>query len=189
MIVAEGLGVGGAAGDLRMASGREVDVRRATAADGPFLETMLLAAVNWTGQDRFTLEQLRSDPRTAHYLTGWPRPGDFGVLATDAMGEPVGGAWARAFPDSDPGYGFVAPDVPEITIAVRPADRGAGVGRALLAALIEEARARHLHRISLSVEDGNPARDLYATFGFTVAGRNGGSDTMVLDLEGPRARP
>jgi ribosomal protein S18 acetylase RimI-like enzyme len=120
-------------------------------------------------------------PALAHYVTGWPRPGDFGTVAV--AGEDVAGvAWARLFPDDDPGYGFVAADVPELTIAVRPGHRGRGLGGTLLDAVLAQARARGLRAVSLSVEDGNRARRLYERAGFVVVGRSGTSDTMLLEL-------
>jgi L-amino acid N-acyltransferase YncA len=66
--------------------------------------------------------------------------------------------------------------------------RGQGGGSLLLGALIENARARGIRALSLSVEDGNAAaRSLYERAGFTVVGRAGNSDTMVLALEAPGA--
>jgi GNAT superfamily N-acetyltransferase len=142
---------------------------------------MLLEAFNWDGRPRFTREALLGDPRNAHYVTGWPRAGDFGVVAEDpAGGTPVGAAWARLFPADDRGYGFVAPDVPEVSMAVAAAWRGRGVGRALLRALIGRAAATGVDRLSLSVEDGNPAVRLYTSLGFTPVGRDGDSDTLLL---------
>ena len=44
------------------------------------------------------------------------------------------------------------------------------------------ATERRHPAVSLSVEDGNRARALYERAGFTVVGRNGGSDTMLLAL-------
>jgi ribosomal protein S18 acetylase RimI-like enzyme len=76
----------------------------------------------------------------------------------------------------------LADDIPEVTIGVAPAHRGRGVGSALLAALIEQARVRGHQAISLSVEDGNRARLLYERAGFTAVGRNGDSNTMCLRL-------
>lgn len=157
-------------------------LRPAVAGDREFLEEMALEAVNWTGEQRLTLAELRADRHLAHYTDHWPSAGDFGFVATDAVDRPIGAAWVRTFPASDPGYGFVAPDVPEMTLAVLADARGAGVGRALITALIDQARAGRLHRISLSVEDGNGARRLYGSIGFRVVGRDGTSDTMVLDL-------
>lgn len=96
-------------------------IRRATADDAGFLADMLLAAVNWSPQWKpRTRRQVLTDPRTAHYVADWPRPGDLGVVA-EADAVPVGAAWLRFFPASDPGYGFTAPDVPELTIGVTAA--------------------------------------------------------------------
>ena len=48
-----------------------------------------------------------------------------------------------------------------------------------MTAVVDLARRRRLAGLSLSVEDGNPARRLYERFGFEVVGRTGGSDTML----------
>jgi ribosomal protein S18 acetylase RimI-like enzyme len=77
-----------------------------------------------------------------------------------------------------PGYGYIADDVPELSIGVSPGQRGRGVGRALLEALIEAAAS--YGRLSLSVEPENRAAELYRSLGFQKVGRNGGSDTMLL---------
>jgi ribosomal protein S18 acetylase RimI-like enzyme len=103
-------------------------------------------------------------------------------VVASASGEPVGAAWCRSFAAGNPGYGYVADDVPEVSMGVAVAWRGRGVGTALLAELIGRARARDLRRISLSVEDGNRARRLYERAGFTPVSRAGGSDVMVLTL-------
>jgi GNAT superfamily N-acetyltransferase len=52
-------------------------------------------------------------------------------------------------------------------LAVVPPRRGNGVGRALLAAAEERARARGCCKLTLEVQDDNgPARSLYSSFGF-----------------------
>ncbi|MFE5912454.1 GNAT family N-acetyltransferase [Streptomyces wedmorensis] len=162
-----------------------MSVRPAVARDVDFLWRVLLEAYNWNGEQRFTAEQLAADPRAARYLVGWPRRGDFGVIAETDAGEPVGAVWARRLSGSEPGYGFVAPDVPELTLGVLPEHRGRGHGRALMEALIQAAAERpaSVARLSLSVEDGNRAVHLYTALGFTRVGRNGNSDTMVLDVQ------
>ncbi|MER5738574.1 MULTISPECIES: N-acetyltransferase [unclassified Streptomyces] len=157
-------------------------LRPATARDAGLLWNVLLEAYNWTGERRFTAERLAADPHASRYLAGWPREDDFGVVAETGSGEPIGAAWARCFPEDEPGYGFVAPDVPELTLGVLPGHRGRGHGRALLTALVRSGldRPRPATRLSLSVEDGNPAVHLYVSLGFLRVGRNGGSDTMLL---------
>jgi ribosomal protein S18 acetylase RimI-like enzyme len=51
-------------------------------------------------------------------------------------------------------------------------------------ALIAQGSARGFRAISLSVEDGNRARLLYERLGFSKVGRNGGSDILLLELQG-----
>ena len=158
-------------------------IRPARAGDAGFLTDMLLAATNWSPQwpERSRSEVLAS-PKTAHYVAGWPREGDLGVIA-EADGQPAGASWLRFLPESDPGYGFVAADVPELTIGVTAAWRGRGLGRALLRAVTEQARAAGISRISLSVERKNFARKLYESEGFRVVDSSDAqSDTMVRDL-------
>ena len=120
------------------------------------------------------------DSAVAQYLAGWPLNADFGVVADDED-RSVGAAWCRHFDEDSDGYGFVAADVPELTIGVVAGRRGEGIGRLLLAELVREARHRGIERISLSVEADNPAMFLYADFGFVELWRVADSPTMVLD--------
>ena len=158
-----------------------VSFRQATAEDFYALTSALLDAVNWRGTAPLDRERLWADPQLAHYVAGWPRPTDFGTVAV-VDGKSVGVAWCRIFPVEDPGYGFVAADIPELSMGVRSDHRGRGVGSALLKALIAQAQARAYRALSLSVEDGNRARQLYHRFGFTVVGRNGNSEIMCCHI-------
>jgi ribosomal protein S18 acetylase RimI-like enzyme len=153
-------------------------IRAATTDDREFLEQMLLEAYNWDGQPRFTMERLTAEDQAWRYVDGWMRPGDFGVVAED--GGPIGAAWARLLTADRPGYGYVADDVPELSIGVAPEHRGRGVGRALLEELVRDAA--QYRRLSLSVEPENRAAELYRSLGFRKVGRSGGSDTMLLEL-------
>ncbi len=59
----------------------------------------------------------------------------------------------------------------ELSIYVASDARGGGIGRALLAALIEEARARHVHVLIAGIEAGNAASiALHKAQGFEEAG-------------------
>ena len=113
-------------------------------------------------------------------MSGWGRPGDAGVIGEDDR--PVGAAWLRLFPSDDPGYGFVAADVPELSIAVASESRGRGVGGRLLDALVDVARDEGHRAVSLSVEPDNPARRLYQRAGFVRVADDGGAWTMLLEL-------
>jgi GNAT superfamily N-acetyltransferase len=158
-------------------------IRRATAEDGSFLADMLVEAANWSAEwKKQSRRRVLSAPATAHYVDGWPRDCDLGVIA-EADGAPVGAAWLRFLPAADPGYGFVAADVPELTIGVAGDWRGRGVGRALLRALAGRARSAGIRQISLSVERKNFAQQLYLAEGYRVVDSSGvHSDTMVKDL-------
>jgi GNAT superfamily N-acetyltransferase len=118
-------------------------------------------------------------PHFRRHLSGWGRPGDAGVVAISEDGQRLGAAWYRLFPIEDPGWGFVAPDVPELGIGVVAAARGRGVGGALLAALLELAREQGHRTLSLSVDRENPARRLYERVGFRDAGISDPTDTSV----------
>lgn len=80
------------------------------------------------------------------------------------------------------------------TIAVDPTRRGAGLGRALMHALIDEARRRGAAELFLEVRADNPvARGLYESLGFAEIGvRRGyyqpdGVDAIAMRLEVPPA--
>ena len=156
-------------------------LRPAVAQDAEFLADMLVEAVNWRPGRHFGRERVLSDPGSAHYVLGWPGPGDVGTVA-EAAGVPVGAAWLRLLPADDPGYGFVAADVPELSIAVVAGWRGRGIGRRLLRAAVAQARASGRPAVSLAVERDNPARDLYRGEGFRTVRGEGDSDVMLLTL-------
>ncbi|MFI6151262.1 GNAT family N-acetyltransferase [Kitasatospora sp. NPDC051170] len=160
-------------------------LRPATADDAEFLADMLTAAVNWDpAREAVSRDQVLADPRTAHYVEGWPRRGDLGVTAVAPGGRPIGAAWLRSFGADDPGYGFVAEDVPELSLGVVLAWRGKGVGRALLREAVRRAADGGFARICLSVERANRARLLYLGEGFVTVASGPDSDTMVLSVPG-----
>jgi GNAT superfamily N-acetyltransferase len=160
-------------------------IRRARSEDGTFMADMLVEAVNWSSEwKKKSRSRVLSTPRTAHYIAGWPRDTDLGVIA-EAGAERIGAAWLRFLPADDPGYGFVASDVPELTIGVTGHWRGRGVGRALLRAIAGQARSVGIRQISLSVERKNFAQKLYLSEGYQIVGSSdAGSDTMLNDVCG-----
>lgn len=161
-------------------------IRAAEVDDLPFLLTMLVAAVNFTPDRRTEPAVVLADPRIAGYLAGWPRDGDRGFLAVDDHGLALGASWRRYRTTDNQGYGFVSPDIPELTIAVRPTARGGGIGRALLRAVADDARECGLRMLSLSVEHANqPALKLYLSEGWRSIASDDDAATLVLDLAGP----
>ncbi|MCW3494032.1 GNAT family N-acetyltransferase [Microbacterium sp. SSM24] len=157
-------------------------VRAATQADGAFLGDMVVEAANWRPGGGQPKHQLITGSDHSRYVAGWMRPSDAGIVAEDANGEPIGAAWYRMLPRTDPGFGYVGTGVPELIIGVRPIWRAHGVGRALLQALCAQARTQGFGRISLSVERGNFAATLYRSEGFAVVEAGHGRDTMVKRL-------
>jgi ribosomal protein S18 acetylase RimI-like enzyme len=160
-----------------------VTIRAATGGDVGFLELMLVEAVHWeVGKPRSSPAETLALPEHRRYLAGWPRETDAGVVATDERGQLVGAAWFRFFPAEDPGYGFVAEDVPEVAIGVVPEYRGQGTGGSLLTELEKEARRRRLRGLSLSVAHANRAAELYRRHGYREVARLGDTVTMALSL-------
>jgi ribosomal protein S18 acetylase RimI-like enzyme len=160
-----------------------VIVRPADPTDLAAVEDAVVWAFNWS-PDRPALDRnvVLSRPDVAHYVVGWPAAGELGVVA-EVAGQPVGAAWLRFLPADDPGYGFVADGVPELSIGVHPDHRGRGIGRSLLRTLLAAAARLGIAQVSLSVEHANWARNLYSSEGFAVVGGAAGADTMLAVLD------
>jgi len=94
----------------------------------------------------------------------------------------LGAAWYRLMTADDPGYGFIDSEIPEITIGVVPSRRRRGVGRRLLTALLDAARAEGHDALSLSVEEDNFALRLYESVGFRPVEKVGNAWTMMVPL-------
>ena len=162
--------------------GASFRIRPAVPADGSFLGDMVVEAANWRQGGARPRHEVIGGEEHGRYVAGWMRPGDAGFVAEAATGEPIGAAWYRMLPRSDPGFAYVGTGVPELIIGVKPIWRAHGVGRALLQRLCEHARSEGFARISLSVERDNFASTLYRSEGFAVTQRGTGRDTMVKRL-------
>ena len=133
--------------------------------DEPVLRGMLYLALfvppGAAAPDHSVVEQ----PELARYVSGWGRRGDVGIIAVGANGDSLGAAWLRLWSELDRGYGFIDMQTPELSVAVRPEARGAGVGTQLLRRLLQRADESY-DRVSLSVSLLNPAVRLYERLGF-----------------------
>lgn len=158
-----------------------MDLRPAARSDLPILSAMLREAALWREPDPHpSSAEVTADPALVRYVKGWGRAGDFGIVA-EQDGRSIGAVWARCFTADAPGYGFIAPTVPELSLAVAAAHRGEGVGTALLRALLLEAHGRGIECLSLSVERDNPSVALYERFGFVRSHSVGNAWTMVVE--------
>jgi len=139
------------------------------------LEQELFGAESWS-ESLFWSELAQTDTR--YYIVALdPEAG--------AGEQVVGYAGLCAYPDE----AFVQ------TIAVRPGRQGAGVGSALLLALLRESARRAVDVVGLEVRaDNERAQRLYRRFGFVAVGlRRGyyqpsGTDAVVMMLTGLRAQ-
>ncbi len=152
-------------------------VRRGGVQDLRFLRDMLHHAYYWRERG----PGVGPGP-VALYVKAWGRAGDTAVIAL-SDGFPVGAAWYRLFRASQPGFGFVDEQTPELAIAVVPNARGKGAGGALLDALLAQARADGHAALSLSVDKHNDgAILLYEKHGFVRIAEDDTSVTMVARL-------
>ena len=129
--------------------------------------------------------------------TAGKKPADRGSaekdpLAEESAPEIVGLAWLRLAQieavtaeagSRFTGYGWVAADIPELSLAVLPDHQSQGIGRMLLDVVCALAKMSGFSAVSLSVEDGNGAARLYHDRGFATVGRNGDSDILVRHLK------
>jgi GNAT superfamily N-acetyltransferase len=156
---------------------RGIEVRVATAGDEPFLREMLfLAPFVPPGTDPAPRLD-RDDPALTHYVDGYGRAGDLGVIAGKGDTD-VGAAWVRLLIGDDAGYGYVDDVTPELTIAVMSEWRGRGVGTRLLEELLART-ASEFPAVALSCDPANPAMRIYERLGFVAVGVSGTSITMV----------
>jgi GNAT superfamily N-acetyltransferase len=107
-------------------------------------------------------------PQVHRCFVGLGRPGDAGVVAV------------TLFPAEEPGFGFIAADIPELAIGVVAEARGRGIGSALLDALLARAREEGHRAVSLPVNRQNPARRLYERMGFRDAGVSDATAAAVI---------
>ena len=147
-----------------------------------FLREMLYAALAWRPDVQLPpAEWVLAHPQVSIFHEGWGRAGDTALVA-ELQGRPVGLVWFRSFTEASHGEGFIDQDTPELAIAVVDGHRGQGIGRQLLLAAHERARADGLVRLSLSVDADNPARRLYASAGYREFEPEDGLGRMLVTL-------
>jgi GNAT superfamily N-acetyltransferase len=159
-----------------------VQLRPGSTTDLDFLKQMLFEAFFWdTSAKRPLFASFRDDSEFSKLLSSWGRQGDRAIVAGES-GTRMGAAWFRLWTPELHSYGFVDAATPEIAMAVRQDYRSKGVGRRLLDALVETARADGVPALSLSVSPLNFARQLYESAGFRKVGESGTSWTLLLSL-------
>ncbi len=172
-------------GPTRGSDDDRVVLRAATPEDWELLEELLYLALHVPdGAEPFPRSVL-DQPELRRYVDDFgSRPGDVGFVA-DAGDVAIGACWGRVLGSVAPGYGWVADDVAELTIALVPTWRGLGIGRRLIDRVVASLGDRGDRQVSLSVDPTSRAVALYRRCGFVEVGRQGTSITMVRDLARP----
>src|SRR5689334_19837030 len=112
-------------------------VRQIIRADEPFLWDMLYLAIFMPEGVTPPSRDILKAPEIAKYVESWGRSGDYGLIAVDVeANQPVGAIWLRYFSSTNPSYGYVADDIPELSMALLTNYRGQGIGTRLLGDLI-----------------------------------------------------
>ena len=150
--------------------------RKGSAGDVPFMRSMLAHAYAWR------VNAFETEIPLSRYVDNWGRPGDVAVIAHET-GNRVGAAWLRVFRHSEPGYGFVDENTPELSIAVVPSRRRHGLGQELMDALLAAARGAGHGAVSLSVEADSAAVGFYERNGFTHVREQDGGVVMLKRLD------
>ena len=140
----------------------KVNIRTATLADVPDITHIYNEGI----RDR--LATLETEERTPQERLTWLQARDerHPVLVAERAGAVAGWGSLNVF-NSRPAYAHVA----DFSIYVGQEARGAGIGKALLAALIARARELGYHKLVLAAFPQNEAgMRLYAHFGFREVG-------------------
>jgi L-amino acid N-acyltransferase YncA len=146
-------------------------IRNGGHLDVPFMRSMLTHAYNWH------VNRLDTDIPISAYIDGWGRKGDTALIAIEE-GHRLGAGWFRLFRESNPGYGFVDEETPELTIAVVPGRRGEGIGHELLGGLIQRAEVAGYPALSASVQKDHPEVGIFEQSGFETVVETEQSLTM-----------
>jgi ribosomal protein S18 acetylase RimI-like enzyme len=161
---------------------RSAHIRGAIETDLGFMREMLFEAFFWDARNpRPSFEVFSADAEFLKLLDDWGRAGDRAVIA-EQDGMSLGAAWFRLWTPEWHSYGYVDSGVPEVGMGVKQGHRSRGIGRALLASLVEIARSESFAALSLSVSPNNYAFSLYTSMGFHRVGESGSSWTLLLPL-------
>ena len=109
------------------------------------------------------------------------RQGDAGVVAlVDSV--QAGAAWYRFWTNDNSIRGHIREGIPTLILAIHRDFRRQGLGRRLLARLIEHAAQQAIVQLSLMVSKDNPALRLYLACGFEIYADEDDSLLMLRDV-------
>ncbi|MBF9016318.1 MULTISPECIES: GNAT family N-acetyltransferase [unclassified Oceanispirochaeta] len=156
------------------------EYRALESRDQDFLFDMLFEAIYVPPGSPEVERSILELPEIKKYAASWgDLKGDRGILLS-LEENPAGAVWLRFFRKEEQGYGYVADNIPELSMALLPEYRGQGYGTELLRRLLKDL-PQEIQSISLSVDPGNPALHLYKKFGFNICGEWETSITMLFN--------
>lgn len=158
----------------------DLELRRSTASDLPFLREMLYEAVFWQeNPDKPAFEEGLALPGVNTALIDWgKRDGDTAVIAV-VDERYAGAAWFRFYTGEKCIRGYINETIPTIAIAVHSDFRRQGIGEKMMAWLIQHASEHNIADVSLMVSKDNDAVKLYRKCGF-VEYEDAGDSLLML---------
>jgi ribosomal protein S18 acetylase RimI-like enzyme len=160
-----------------------IHLRESQASDLPFLRKILYEAVFWRASpNKPSFEEGLAFPEVHKCLADWgARDGDTAVVAT-INSTPVGAAWYRYWTEANPIRGYLEEAAPVLVIGVLKDYRHQGIGKKMIAWLVETASQQAIPKISLMVAKDNYALNLYQQQGFQVYSETEDSFLMVRTI-------
>jgi len=150
----------------RVLEDRSIALRPETAADAAFVERLYIAnrwdemaPTGWSDDEKVSFLQQQQRFQLIHYQTYY-RDAARGIITSG--GEAIGRLYVLK----------MAGDIRIVDIAIVPEQRSRGIGTALILAVFDQARQDGA-KVSIHVEQFNPARRLYDRLGFEPAGDKG----------------
>ena len=156
----------------------DISYRGETDGDRPFIAALYastraeeVASSGWPLEAQHAFLQQQFEAQHVHYRRHYP---DAEWLIVERAGEPIGRLYTEEWPSQ----------IRIIDIAIAPAARGRGLGRAIVEDVGAVARSLG-KKVSIHVEKNNPARRLYLRIGFRATEDKGVYDLMEWDPAAP----
>lgn len=156
-------------------------IRNLLPSETGILKTMLYNAIYIPPEEEKLPLEIIEHPDLAIYIENFGREGDI-CLVADAGGVIAGAIWTRLFSAEAKGYGFIAPEIPELSMSVLEQCRRQGIGTMLLSGMLKRLASEGYSQVSLSVDLANYAYRLYRKSGFEDYARHEDSMTMLKQL-------
>ena len=160
----------------------EIIIRDLDQSETGILKTMLYNAIFIPPEEVKPPPEIIELPEIAVYIKDFGREGDI-CLVAEIEGVIAGAVWTRLFTAGAQGYGFIAPEIPELSMSVLEQYRRQSIGTMLLAGMLKKLASKGFRQVSLSVDLANYAYRMYRKQGFEDYARHDESMTMLRQLK------